>query len=89
MKYFRDTVGKVHGFASDGSQDGYIQEDMVELTPEEFAEFTKPSPPTQAEKISALESQVTPRNLRGAALGDQYAIDHMQSIEDQIEALRA
>ena len=44
--------------------------------------------PTSDQLISELEAQVTSRNLRGAALGDQYAIDHIQSIEDQITALR-
>jgi hypothetical protein len=55
--------------------------------------FSAPIPeviePTIDEQIAALEASVTPRNLRGAALGDQYAIDHIQSVEDQIQALRA
>lgn len=40
------------------------------------------------EQIAELEGSITNRNLRGAALGDQYAIDHIQSVEDQISALR-
>jgi len=40
-------------------------------------------------QIAVLEASVTDRNLRGAALGDQYAIDHIQSVEDQIALLRA
>jgi hypothetical protein len=44
---------------------------------------------TIEQQIADLECQVTARNLRGAALGDQYAIDHIQSVEDQVEALRA
>ena len=38
--------------------------------------------------ISNLESQITPRNIRSALLGDQYAIDHITNIENQIAALR-
>ncbi len=44
--------------------------------------------PSIDQKIAELEAQVTSRNLRGAALGDQYAIDHIQSIENQINDLR-
>ena len=39
-------------------------------------------------KIAALEASITPRNLRGAALGDQFAIDKIQAVEDEIDALR-
>ena len=40
------------------------------------------------QKIASLEASVTPRNLRGAALGDQFAIDKIQAVEDEIKALR-
>ena len=45
--------------------------------------------PTVTEKIAALESSVTKRWLRGAALGDTYAISKIQDVEDQIAVLRA
>ena len=45
--------------------------------------------PTVTEKIAALESSVTKRWLRGAALGDTYAIGKIQDVEDQIAVLRA
>jgi len=45
-------------------------------------------PPTRDQKIMLLESKVTARHLRGAALGDEFAIDAIQAIEDQIAALR-
>ena len=45
--------------------------------------------PTVAEQIATLEASITPRNLRGAALGDGYAIAQIQSVEDQIQVLRA
>lgn len=40
------------------------------------------------QQISELESQITQRNLRSAMLGDQWAIDHITNIENQIAALR-
>lgn len=43
---------------------------------------------TIEERVFQLERQVTARNLRGAALGDQWAIDHIQSIETKIAEMR-
>lgn len=40
-----------------------------------------------AQSLATLEASVTPRHLRGAALGDQFAIDHIQTVEDAIAAL--
>lgn len=40
------------------------------------------------EQISELEQQITARNLRGALLGDEYALSKVQEIESQIVALR-
>jgi hypothetical protein len=48
----------------------------------------EPEPPTVDEQIAVLEASITPRNLRGAALGDQFAIDKIQAVEDEIKALR-
>ena len=48
----------------------------------------KKSAISAAREIAALEASVTSRNLRCAALGDQFAIDHIQSVEDQIQELR-
>ena len=49
---------------------------------------SEPYQPTVTEQIAALEASITPRNLRGAALGDQFAIDKIQAVEDEINALR-
>lgn len=49
----------------------------------------EPEPPTIAEQIGELERSVTQRNLRGAALGDSFAIAKIQSIENQIAVLRS
>lgn len=47
-----------------------------------------PTTTTTQQLIAALEEQVTPRNLRGAALGDTVAIAMIQDIETQIGKLR-
>lgn len=39
-------------------------------------------------QILELEAQITARNLRGAILGDEYALNMVHGIEEQIEALR-
>lgn len=43
---------------------------------------------TIQEQILVLESQQTPRLLRNAALGEQYAVDKLQEIESSIANLR-
>lgn len=48
----------------------------------------KPEPTIQ-EQIEALEAQITNRNLRNAIQGDEYAINKINSIEAEIELLRA
>lgn len=40
-------------------------------------------------KIVELEMGQTKRLLRNAALGDQYAINKLQTIEDEVEAIRS
>lgn len=46
-------------------------------------------PLTIDEQIAVLEATVTKRWLRGAALGDTYAIAQIQAVEDEIALLRA
>lgn len=53
-------------------------------------EFSDPKPvdKSAAMQIEELELSVTSRHLRGVALGDQYAIDHIRDVESKIAALR-
>lgn len=53
-------------------------------------EFSDPKPmeKSAALQIEELELSVTARHLRGAALGDQYAINKIQEVEDKIAVLR-
>lgn len=44
--------------------------------------------PTIQEQIEALESTITPRNLRAAIQGDEFALNKLATVEAQIEELR-
>jgi hypothetical protein len=39
------------------------------------------------QQLATLEASVTSRHLRAAALGDAYAIEHIQTVEEAISAL--
>tara|TARA_R110001606_G_C15069225_1_gene615804 strand:- start:210 stop:497 length:288 start_codon:yes stop_codon:yes gene_type:complete len=79
-------VGIVDGYTQcdDSVGMGWLYSDGVFTAPPQ----PEPEPPTIDEQIAALEASITPRNLRGAALGDQFAIDKIQAVEDEIQALR-
>lgn len=66
--------------------------DIEERTESEFkaklAIKNTPKEKTTIEKIRDLELSITERNKQEAILGDEYAIAIIQSIRDQIEALR-
>jgi len=70
-----------HGTEADLIRLGYLDKD------EPIEPYSEPVPSAQ-DKINELEQQQTARLLRNAALGDQYAIDKLQSIESGIAALR-
>ena len=48
----------------------------------------KPQRDALIEQIESLEAQITERNVRGAILGDQFAINKINEIEAQIAQLR-
>ena len=48
----------------------------------------KPQRDALIEQIESLEAQITERNVRGAILGDQFAINKINEIETQIAQLR-
>jgi hypothetical protein len=90
MKYFKDSENNLFGY--DETQTP--KAGLVEITIEEVEEIKAQKAQealesrTNQEKIFDLEMQITLRNIRSAMLGDQYAIDHVTSIENQIAALR-
>ena len=79
-------VGIVDGYIEcpDFAGIGWLYSDGVFTAPPK----PEPEPPTASEQIAMLEASITPRNLFGAALGDQFAIDKIKSVEDKIAALR-
>ena len=86
MKYYKNNAGDIFGFDNRISK----IDELTELTAQELELLFNPPEPalTTDEQIAALEASITPRNLRGAALGDQFAIDKIQAVEDEIKALR-
>ena len=52
--------------------------------------FTSPDPAELSifDKIILLESKQTPRILREASLGNEYALSVLSNIEDEIKSLR-
>ena len=48
----------------------------------------KPHRDTILEQIQALEQSITARNMRSAIQGDEYALNKINEVETQIEALR-
>lgn len=54
----------------------------------EFILITDIPGPSIQEQIEELEKQITPRNLRSAIQGDEFAINKIASIEAQIAELR-
>ena len=86
MRYYKDHNNTVYAYDDGRSTPKGTQE----LTTEEINVLFHPPTlePTLGEQITALEASITPRNLRGAALGDQFAIDKIQAVEDKIKALR-
>lgn len=49
---------------------------------------SKPHNEEIKEQILSLENQITSRNLRGAILGDEFAISKITQIENEIKVLR-
>lgn len=43
---------------------------------------------TSGQLIAELEASLTPRNLRGATLGDDYALKKIKEVDDEIAKLR-
>ena len=79
-----------HTWAANGSNSGPVSSLIAQGTldkDEPIEPYSEPVPSAQ-DKINELEAQQTARLVRNAALGDQYAIDKLQSIESDIAALR-
>lgn len=66
------------------NENGYHIEDAEEY----YKVVINPPAPTIQKQIEQLEGQITDRNVRGAILGDEYALNKLQTIEAQIAELR-
>ena len=54
----------------------------------EIIPYSEPSD-TPEKQIHVLEQSITVRNIRSALLGDQYAINKIQGVENEIIILRS
>lgn len=73
MKYYKDSQNKVYAYESDGSQDEYIDPELVPIT-QEAANLLLIEPPT-------IPSRVTMRQARLALLGAGLLDDVLAAIE--------
>lgn len=87
MKYYKDSYGVVFAYEEDTTP----AEGLTELTEDEVEAVLNPpeEAKTVTQQILELESQITPRNLRSALMGDKVALDKISDIEAQIATLRA
>ncbi|GAA0215249.1 hypothetical protein GCM10009125_00350 [Castellaniella daejeonensis] len=68
MKYFKSPAGEVFAFESDGSQDAWINPDLVQMTPEEVeAHLNPPQAPYIPQVVTRAQGKAA---LIGAGLWD-------------------
>lgn len=61
MRYFKDDIsGCVFAFEADGSQDEFIPENLVEMTPEEVLEHLNPKPTEEDVDLARLRGYSNP-----------------------------
>lgn len=61
MKYFKDEInGCVFAFESDGSQDEFIPENLVEMTPEEIKSHVNPKATKEDVDLARLQGYSNP-----------------------------
>jgi len=62
MRHYQKPDGSLWAFADDGSQDGLITEDMVQISPEQLAALRQPAPPTpqevQARFVASIQARL-------------------------------
>lgn len=76
-------------YADDPIPDGYCEKERVDYQSEwNGTDWITPESVLTMREIYSLESQITPRRLREATLGDADSIAFIQDIEDQIIELR-
>ncbi|MBS9431276.1 tail fiber assembly protein [Photorhabdus hainanensis] len=76
MKYYKSTDNKIYAFASDGSQDAWIEPSFTLITESEVDEILNP-PPTSKQLQQRAESQKRSLLSRASTVITplQYAVD--------------
>ena len=78
MKYYKAPNGDVYAYESDGSQDDYIQPDLVPMTPEEVGAHLAPPPAPIPQVVTRAQGKAA---LIGAGLWDDV-LAYVDAIED-------
>lgn len=89
MKYFKNDKGNIYGFEVDGSQDVFIPEDLIRLTPEEEERHLNPGNFLTGDQKRLLIPPLTRRQFRLVLALNKYdlvEIENMiRAIEDQTQ----
>lgn len=65
MKYFKNTVGEVYAFESDGSQDDFIPKDLIKMTKKQIDQHLNPEKyMTEDEKYKIYILSLSPLTRR-------------------------
>ncbi len=89
MKYYKKLIPekwKVFAFEADGSQDSYVSEDMIAITPEQAEEIASASPQDPL-VLDMLRAGSTPRNWSWPPKAYQEAIGQIAVSSSSIEVL--
>lgn len=89
MKHFKKLIPakwQVFAFEADGSQDNYVSEDMIAITPEEAQEIASKAP-QDGLVLDILRSSSTQRNWTWPPKAYQEAIGQVVVISSSIEVL--
>lgn len=89
MKYYRNEQGAVHAFYTDGSQDDYITNDMIQLTDDEVDRHLNPQKyMTDEEKYALYILKLKPlkrRQFMRALVMSGFDLDQIEATISSIE----
>ena len=89
MKYYRNEQGAVHAFYTDGSQDDYITNDMIQLTDDEVDRHLNPQKYMTDEEKYALYilklKPLTRRQFMRALVMSGFDLDQIEATISSIE----
>lgn len=89
MKYYRNEQGAVHAFYTDGSQDDYITNDMIQMTDDEVDRHLNPQKyMTDEEKYALYILKLKPlkrRQFMRALVMSGFDLDQIEATISSIE----